>query len=62
MRTKFWNAADNLSGKARASAPPKAVGRMAAVIDPVTQLPIPRDLRFHHFVAHRREFYFLNGH
>lgn len=32
----------------------------AALIDPATHRPVVRDLRFHRFVAHQREFYFLN--
>lgn len=32
------------------------------VIDPDTGQPVVRDLRFHRFVAHQREFYFLNQH
>lgn len=29
-------------------------------VDPATGKPVARDLRFHRFVAHQREFYFLN--
>ena len=29
-------------------------------VDPATNRRIARDLRFRHFVAHQREFYFLN--
>ena len=31
-----------------------------ALIDPATGRPVARDLRFHRFVAHLREFYFPN--
>ena len=30
-----------------------------ALIDPATGRPVVRDLRFHRFVAHQREFYLL---
>jgi|JI6StandDraft_1071083.scaffolds.fasta_scaffold557701_2 hypothetical protein len=30
------------------------------LVDPATNRPVVRDLRFREFVAHRREFYFLN--
>ena len=38
--------------------PPRKVE--AALIDPATNRPIVRDLRYRKFVAHQREFYFLN--
>lgn len=31
-----------------------------ALIDPATGRPVVRDLRFREFVAHQRDFYFLN--
>lgn len=30
------------------------------MIDPATGWPVVRDARFHRFVAHQREYYFLN--
>jgi len=38
--------------------PPRKVE--ATLVDPATNRPVVRDLRFREFVAHRREFYFLN--
>lgn len=38
--------------------PPRKVD--AALIDPATNRPVVRDLRYHKFVAHQRDFYFLN--
>lgn len=38
--------------------PPRKVE--AVLIDPATNRPVVRDLRYREFVAHRREFYFLN--
>jgi hypothetical protein len=57
MKTKSKNTWEKPLSK---SCDAPAAAQIAAPIDPATQRPIARDLRFHHRVAHQREFYFLN--
>lgn len=58
MKTPAWKIGEFPNGNVSDQHPPRRVE--AVPIDPDTERPVVRDLRFHKFVAHQREFFFLN--
>ena len=58
MKATLENTELRLTGHTRDHSPRKQAEEV--LIDLETHQPIVRDLRYHHFVAHQRERYFLN--